>query len=425
MRAIYFLLIFLILLSLLQNHSIYAQRYHPLAKLWKVDDTEVPEYLGLEKNLTAIDEILRPILEQDDFISSFGGTFINIFENHIVINTVNYSKVDDLLALPQIKPHEAFLYFKKANNSMNLLKHNFDKISFITQIIHPKKVLIYIDMRYNNVVLYFLGHNINNTEFIDAVKSFNPTIIYEGSSPGSQNIIRPQHEYDSDNSITIKALGGDGLYNSAKSAACSLGFWATNKFHPDELYIITAGHCYNDTDPQNNFYLLPWNSTLSNLPFLGSMVFDFIEIYDFGVIHVVDKDVSPSFVIRNDDTDQYKELPIIDGAPVSSHGVHICKSGYSSRFTCGYVLGLNGIYAVEDGFTVTWELIITSMYGKYGDSGGSVFSFASPQDLNLVVVHGIIITVGLASCSAQSIDTIFNQLRENTFYDLILYLGGS
>ncbi|CAG8820629.1 12219_t:CDS:1, partial [Gigaspora margarita] len=189
MRVIYFLLI---LLSILQSHSIYAQRYHPLANLWEVDDTEVPEYLEFEKNLTAIDEILRPILEQDDFISSFGGTSINIFENHIVVNTVNYSKVDDLLALPQITPHKAFLFFKKTNNSMSLLKHNFYKISSIAQIIHPKRVLIYIGMEYNNVVLYFLGHNINNTEFIDAVKSFNPTIIYEGSSPPSQNIIRPQ-----------------------------------------------------------------------------------------------------------------------------------------------------------------------------------------------------------------------------------------
>ncbi|CAG8671414.1 42893_t:CDS:1 [Gigaspora margarita] len=137
-----------------------------------------PELLEIERNLISIDEILRPILEQDDFISSFGGTFINIFRNHIVVNTVNYSKVDDLLALPQITSNEKFLYFNKANNSMSQIKFNFEQINVRADLIKPKQVFIYIDMLLNNNVLYFERSDINNTEFITAAKPFNPTIFY-------------------------------------------------------------------------------------------------------------------------------------------------------------------------------------------------------------------------------------------------------
>ncbi|RIB26342.1 hypothetical protein C2G38_2138324 [Gigaspora rosea] len=419
MIAIYFLII---LLSSLQSYSIYAERYHPLAKLWKVDDTEVPELLERERKLILIDEILRPILEQDDFISSFGGTYLEIFENHIVVNTVNYSKVDDLLALSQITPHEAFLYFKEANNSMSQIKSNFEQISLQASLIKPQKVYIYTDMLINNNVIYILDSNLNNTKFINAIKPFNPTIIHANNPPASQNITQSQYVVDS-RGLEVEVLGGDGLYNEASGVKCSVGFWATNIYDPNEFYIITAGHCYNSDFHNNLFYYTPWGSE-SPVLLIGSMVFDFLEYYDFGVIHLDGEDVSPTFSVRNDDADGYRELIITGDAPASSHGVHICKSGRATHFSCGYVLGLNGIFVLgEEGST--YDLIITNMYGGYSDSGGVVVSFVSSENLLSVVVHGIIVTVGPEDCTAQSIDTIFNELKKQTRYDLTLYLGGS
>ncbi|KAF0561868.1 hypothetical protein F8M41_017428 [Gigaspora margarita] len=158
--------------------------------------------------------------------------------------------------------------------------------------------------------------------------------------------------------------GGDGSYiknnnnNSDDDRLCSAGFWTSDR-----------------NNPQKNF--------------------------------------SPRSAISDD---QYKELIIVDGVPVFSHGVHICKSGITSHFTCGYVQGLNGIYSTGDRFAL--EVIITSTDVEGGDGGGPVLSFVSPQDLFLVVVHGIIITRG---SSAQSIDTIFRVIKENTGLDLTLY----
>ncbi|KAF0559604.1 hypothetical protein F8M41_005296 [Gigaspora margarita] len=98
---------------MLQNYLVYASQNHPLAKLWDIYDEHVPEWLEFERYLIDLDDILRPILEEESFISSFGGTYINIFNETITVNTVDFSKVDELLALPEINPYNNSLHSKK------------------------------------------------------------------------------------------------------------------------------------------------------------------------------------------------------------------------------------------------------------------------------------------------------------------------
>ncbi|KAF0527298.1 hypothetical protein F8M41_013792 [Gigaspora margarita] len=184
---------------MLQSYSVYASQNHPLAVLWGIDDEYVPEWLEFERYLIAIDDILRPILLEESFISSFGGTYINIFNGTIIVNTVDFSKVEELLALPQITPYNHSLDFNEVNNSLNKLKNNFGKISW----------------------------NNNNAEFLDAVKPFNPTIFYFDGEETPPIIIQPRHDVDnSKGEIRKELLGGDGLFNSAIRRPCSAGFWA-------------------------------------------------------------------------------------------------------------------------------------------------------------------------------------------------------
>ncbi|CAG8804724.1 31550_t:CDS:2, partial [Gigaspora margarita] len=60
------------------------------------------------------------------------------------------------------------------------------------------------------------------------------------------------------------------------------------------------------------------------------------------------------------------------------------------------------------------DLIITDMPAKGGDSGGTVLSFVSPQNLSSVVVQGIIFGGGTMIAAVQSIDIIFKEIRENS-----------
>ncbi|KAF0536688.1 S1 family peptidase [Gigaspora margarita] len=419
---IYFLIV---LLSLLQSYSIYAEQDHPLAKLWGVEDNEVPKLLENERNLIAIDKILKSILEQDNFISSFGGSVIFPKENIITVNTVDFSKVDDLLALPQINPHKDFLSFDKAENSMSLsqLIYNFDQIAFQASSIRPNQTIIYTDLESNNNVIYIFNRDINNSEFIEAIKPYNPKIIYENinSPPVSQNITQLRRDFNPRN-LKIKLLSGDGLYNNG--LFCSAGFWATDRFDPNDFYVITAGHCYNNEITNTEFYYAPWRYDLPSDLLIGRMVFHMTDPYDFGIINHVNKDVIPTFSVRNDVTTKYRELTITDSAPVTSVGAHICRSGRTSYFSCGYVLGFNGR---NYGYTIgiKKDLIITDMPAERGDSGGPILSFVSPQNLYSVVVHGIFFGGGRILNAAQSIDIIFKELGENTIYDLTLYTGGS
>ncbi|CAG8808905.1 3290_t:CDS:1, partial [Racocetra persica] len=102
---------------------------HPLAKLWKVNDGDVPRLLELERNLIELDNILRQILEQDDYITNFAGTYINLLNESIVVMTVNFSKFNDLLSLPEINPHRNSLRRENATISMFHLRDNFRQIN--------------------------------------------------------------------------------------------------------------------------------------------------------------------------------------------------------------------------------------------------------------------------------------------------------
>ncbi|RIB26687.1 hypothetical protein C2G38_2030019 [Gigaspora rosea] len=400
---------------------------HPLAQLWGINDAEVPEWLDDEKYLIMIDGILRPILAEDNFIASFGGTYIDIFKNWLVVNTVDYSKVAELLALPQISPYNESLHFENVTDSIEQLKDSFREITLIADSYYVRGALIYINMELNNIVIYFFETGINHTVFINAVEPFNPEIIYANTQSGSKNIIR--RDVNS-REIVVNVFGGDGVYNEAEGGVmCSIGYWLKHQQTSDNLYITTAGHCYDDESPgENYFYYTPWNSELHVLP-IGPIQFESraYGFYDVAVIIVENEDLNPQFVIRNDDADQYRELIILNDRPLSSHYAHICKSGVITHLTCGYVLGFDGVfYGIEENYKVV-ELIVTDLYGLLGDAGGSVFSFASPRNLNSVDAHGAVVTVGPGICAVQSLDTIIDFVHERLgiFRDIIAYVEGS
>ncbi|KAF0559603.1 S1 family peptidase [Gigaspora margarita] len=293
-------------------------------------------------------------------------------------------------------------------------------------------VYILTDMEYNNIVLYFFNSSVSNTDFLNAVEPFHLTIFYfDEETP--QKIIRARNDVDnSKREISTKLLDGEGLYNNANGYLCSAGFWAMSRDEPMPLYIITTGHCINQTSHRNDFYYVPWNwdwnTTKSNLTYIGPMIFhNRDQNPDFSIIQVDGEDVFPSFAIRNTDNDQYKEFIITNDAPVSNQGVHICKSGYTSHFSCRFVKGLNGIFIHEENYTS--GLIVTDLHAERGDSGGPVMSFISPHDLNSVILHSIHVGGGAGLAVANSIEIIFKELEEESsirrLEDLVLYLGNS
>ncbi|KAF0395040.1 streptogrisin B [Gigaspora margarita] len=143
--------------------------------------------------------------------------------------------------------------------------------------------------------------------------------------------------------IVDRIFDGDGIINYDAGLKCSVGFWARHA-EDEENYLVTAGHCYDSSiGGSQKFFHLPWGSEDPGLG-LGSMEsFEIIEEYDLGLIDITDKNVGQSAIINNIDSESFRELHILEDSTMSTHGAHICKSGMTTHFTCGFVRGLKSI----------------------------------------------------------------------------------
>ncbi|RIB30969.1 hypothetical protein C2G38_2052141, partial [Gigaspora rosea] len=198
---------------------------------------------------------------------------------------------------------------------------------------------------------------IKNLKFIDTIKPYGPKIeiIQKNKAISSQTEIG-MSKYDP--SIKYLLLGGDGLFNTFTKKICSVGFLAKAK-NENKKYIVTAEHCRDRTKRQpSKFLQLAWNST-SAAGVVGSM---------------------------NADSKQFLELNIENAILVSSHGAHLCKSGYTTHVTCGIIRAFNAIYMVRSRVYFI-DFILTNMISIRGDSGGTAFRYS---DLNSVILNGII-----------------------------------
>ncbi|CAG8615234.1 7861_t:CDS:1 [Cetraspora pellucida] len=381
MNYIYFAINLLLFIFTLQSNSLTNAQKEPLAILWEVDDNKVPELLNIEKQLIMVDGILQPLLDS----SSFGGSYIDVMKNKLFINTLDFSKAKYISSLRGVKQYNNLIEFKNASNSLVELRSKFQKIRDLAQQNLPKKVEIFIDMKENNVVVH-IKRQLGDRKFIDAIMPFKPLILFVTSQKQSSSSFNSTHPSISKRDINNVILGGDGLYNEANGGICSTGLWARDKVDPNVTFIISAGHCFDQSksNSENLFHYVPWNQN-QPLGLVGSAIFYSLGPHDFLIIHVTGN-IKPLSSIRNTDSILHKQLIISEVVPIYSHGAHICKSGYSTYVTCGYVKGLGATYIID--YTVMTDMIFADMINVPGDSGGCVFTYS--QDLNSVNLVGII-----------------------------------
>ncbi|KAF0537297.1 S1 family peptidase [Gigaspora margarita] len=334
----------------------------PLAKLWNIKNDEILKYLSIEKNLSIVDNILKPLLDDDNF----GGTYINVIQNMIFINTLNFTKAEEIKTSIEIRQYISLLNFIRADNSTAKLSSRFQDIDNLAKSYKPKYCIGYINSEINNILIASCNETRNetsNTAFINAIndRMYNPIFTYYNCINLSNNEIFNRKSGDIGNRI----LAGDGI--DMDIGICSAGFLARS--HQNINYIATAGHCYNP----GSYYLLPWNSTMPTA-LIGKMQDDYLlEPIDFGLINIEYPNIQPVPSVRNTDSEQYKELPIEDIISVSSNGAHLCISGFISHVRCGYVAALNGF--TSDGEDYNNNIFVVNVRSVQGDSGGPIFSY--------------------------------------------------
>ncbi|RIB08666.1 hypothetical protein C2G38_2044951 [Gigaspora rosea] len=249
------------------------------------------------------------------------------------------------------------------------------------------EVMYGIFLEENNVIVFMYEEykDVNNA-FINTIEEYELKIIfYLLEALGGETLSKPEISMDK-RSLDILVLGGDGLFTEHKR--CSAGFLATN--NEFKSFIVTAEHCRDGPGDETKFFYGAWNEQPMN-KLIGSMLPIVFNFYDFGLIDIsnMSESLKPFAAIRNAEFEQFLELPIIDSITVSSHDVHLYKSGYSTHVTCGFVKAFDFFMYIRNGTYYT-DLIFTSMFSQKGDSGGTAFAYSV---LGTVILNGIYVAV--------------------------------
>ncbi|RIB10990.1 hypothetical protein C2G38_2262678 [Gigaspora rosea] len=408
-RNIYILIsIFFMFLT----HSMIHAQYEPLAKLWGVSVNEVPNLLDIESNLTMVDSLLTPILDG----SCFGGTYIDVKANKIFINTVNSSMIPIVESSPKIKPYINLLSFQSATNSSYHLNYTLYNLTVLAQELKANNVIIIINPKFNNVVIY-LNHEDDKTNknFIDVAAKFYPIMNYSSKSFTNSNILEFKIEK---RNIQDKVLDGDGLHNIEGNPVCSAGLWMRDANNPNKNYLATAGHCAR-YQPLNNqgfvdFYHIPWIFSPPTYRYIGPLTQYSFSPYDFGLIEAICPNTSITTIINNFPSRIYRELFIKEVKSITTIGVHVCKSGYTSYATCGFVLNINAKIIgldVDNNTSVKEGMMLTNLYFDEGDSGSPVYQYSKSLPYVPVVGIGIVGEVGPSLAGVLHLDVILRHYQ--------------
>ncbi|CAG8827589.1 2707_t:CDS:2, partial [Racocetra persica] len=155
----------------------------PLAELWRINDAQLPEYINIEKNLSAVDKVIKPLLNKD----YFAGTYVDVIKKELIIYTANNSAITPLLILPEVRPYRNLLSFVKVRASEANLKIKYDQIREMIDRV--------------------------NEAFIQHVEPLRPIII--DTPDPSQNLKKRQ-------TINQTILLGEEIINQNKNTSCTI-----------------------------------------------------------------------------------------------------------------------------------------------------------------------------------------------------------
>jgi streptogrisin C len=172
-------------------------------------------------------------------------------------------------------------------------------------------------------------------------------------------------------SLSVGIENGDGI--NGGFSECSAGWWVKD-LHPSDL-VMTAGHCLaGDGGPT-------WFRRGLHI---GGEVHHNFGPNDWGTIHV-DDIAAPRPTTRVNLYDgTHAKIAGFSRAPI---GAMVCKSGRTSRKTCGPVTAYDVSFNV--GGRLLEGMAAAQLCSENGDSGGPVYQF-SPDEEGFVYAQGIL-----------------------------------
>ena len=193
-------------------------------------------------------------------------------------------------------------------------------------------------------------------------------------------------------------IGGQAI--TTGGSRCSLGF---NARSGTTRYVITAGHCTNLGGT--------WSGVGGTIgPVAGSS----FPGNDYGIIRV-----SSTSAVSTALVDRYSSGSdvTVTGAASASVNMAVCRSGSTTGWHCGTVLGTNQTVCYPQG--CVGGLIRTNVCAEPGDSGGSLVTRPTTTTVRAVGMT----SGGSGNCSSGG-TTYFQPVTEAlSVYGLTLYTG--
>ncbi|CAG8454084.1 23355_t:CDS:2 [Gigaspora rosea] len=360
--------------------------------------------MGQENQLKAADLIVN---QQKQYLNdnTYAGSYIRTTDNIVVFYTTNVTAVDTILNLPAVIPIKHLLSFNvSAQNHFNLadLKARRNRVYQIAFDNNPVLLTIFVDVELNNIVVSLYHENDNvNRKFIDEVNQIiqNPPIVFESKDLSNNEQINSNASAIMRRVIQIPLLAGDGFCNLDQSLTCSLDYFGMRQAETGglESVFVTSGRCYQG---EIDYYLKPWGPLGIPPPnvYYRIGIMDTSETwYDYGILRIGDE-VEPIPSIKNIDSHYYPEIQIW-GRNLNQNihlGIHLCKSGYHTRVTCGYQRSNDALFFTNtDRYKIAY---IINIDNNRQDVGGPVFQFLNLSTASLFgILTGGIGNIGLTT----------------------------
>ncbi|CAG8634259.1 22297_t:CDS:1, partial [Racocetra persica] len=356
-----------------------------LAKLWNVEEKEVPKLFAREETLIKGNLQLIPLLDE----SIYGGSYINLKANKIIINTIDPSKKGIITNNKTIKPYLNFLSFVQVNNSLAKLNNTYEKLIRLARHYKVKDVMISNEYKKNNIVIY-----LNNTDdkankaFINSAKKLDPIPIIAYNKKIKKRSLHNSSSLKS-RQITIPLLGGSHIGHP--HAECTVGFWVHFR---GTYYITTCGHCItNGITNAEGQYIFDYKG-INPPEYIGPMTMYDLSGVDRGFIYPDNPKFVKSPYIKNPEFRVQPELAIADTTPIAGNsiiGATVCTIGALSNLRCGNVKTGDMTEFVRE--HEIENMIVTTRMTQHGDSGAPVFRFielfslSAPLKVHLIGMH--------------------------------------
>ncbi|TWP53343.1 S1 family peptidase [Lentzea tibetensis] len=180
--------------------------------------------------------------------------------------------------------------------------------------------------------------------------------------------------------------GGDGWNNG--TSRCSVGFSATGS--GGSKHFITAGHCTKVKGATARS-----TTTLTTMGTVNGSTFS--KTGDFGKVDVTSAEFALTPKVNGYGTGDVT----IKGSTEAAIGASVCKSGSTTKVTCGKITAKNVSFNAGNGVIVE-GLTKTDICSNPGDSGGAVYAGAQAQG---------IVSAGTANCTSGKL-TLFQPIGE-------------